>query len=255
MKRYPQAEWLGNGQSGGSFTSGPLKVVLHTTETRTLPGYQSGATAPHLTFAPASLKWYQHTELDIAARALRNEAGGAQTNRDSALQVEIICYSDRATAERVNGLWVANLSNDALDSLRAFIEWAEVPWVWPGRRATSYSQANAPGFRLTPAQWDAFGGVLAHQHVPENTHWDTGALNWDYLMREEDDMPKIPKPAWLPQAVLDELVARGIINELPTEETFDMWRTYVMLSRTLNIVDNAPGTGLQSGDTVKLTKV
>lgn len=188
MLRYPKATWLGNGQSGGSFTSGPRKVVLHTTETRTLPGYQGGATAPHLTFAPASRVWYQHTELDVAARALRNEAGGEETNRDGALQVEIICYSAKNIAEGVNGLWVGDLSQAALDELREFIEWATVPIVWPGRQAFSYSQANEPGFRLTLANWDAYNGVLGHQHVPENTHWDPGALDWAYLMREEDDM-------------------------------------------------------------------
>lgn len=186
LDRYPKATWLGNGQSGGTYTSGPFKVVLHTTETRTVPGYQSGAVAPHLTFAPASRQWYQHTELTTAARALRNEAGGAQTNRDSALQVEIVCYSAKATAEQVGGLWVGNLTKEALDDVRALIEWTGVPLEWPGHQALSYAEANKVGFRLTQAEWDKYAGVVGHQHVPENDHWDPGALDWAYLMRDLD---------------------------------------------------------------------
>lgn len=194
--RYPKAQWLGNGVSGGSYTSGPFKVVLHTTETRSVPGYKSGESAPHLTFGPASLKWWQHTDFSTAARALRNGPNPVQTNRDSALQVEIICYSDKSVADQYGGLWVGNLSDAAYAELRAFLAWCHDTFgvkhlKWPGRQALSYSQANAPGFRMTTAQWDAFDGVCAHQHVPDqNTHWDTGALNWSRLMTPsmEDDL-------------------------------------------------------------------
>ena len=178
MLRYPKAEWLGNGQSGGSYTSGPRKVVLHTTETRTLPGYQGGATAPHLTYAPASRKWWQHTDLDVAARALRNEEGGEQTNRDTAWQVEIICYSARNIAEQVGGLWVGDLSGEALDDLREFVQWAGVDFVWPNKRAESYSEANAPGFRMSASEWGSFGGVCGHQHVVENTDAEKNTLKY-----------------------------------------------------------------------------
>lgn len=221
--RYPKAEWLGNGQSGGSYTSGPRKVVLHTTETRTLPGYQGGATAPHLTYAPASRRWYQHTDLNVAARALRNEAGGEQTNRDSAWQVEIICYSAQNIAEQVNGLWVGNLSKPALDDLREFIKWAGVQFVWPNKRALSYSEANAAGFRMSASEWTNFGGVCGHQHVVENTHWDPGALDWAYLMVEggEDDM--ITK--WLDESAWRTLYRRGVVRGASEEAVVKYWYT------------------------------
>jgi hypothetical protein len=31
--------------------------------------------------------------------------------------------------------------------------------------------------RMSYTAWDKATGVFAHQHVPENDHWDTGALN------------------------------------------------------------------------------
>ena len=35
---------------------------------------------------------------------------------------------------------------------------------------------------MTDQEWDQFGGVCGHQHVPENTHWDPGAIDWDTLL-------------------------------------------------------------------------
>lgn len=187
--RYPKATWLGNGQSGGSYTSGPWKVVLHTTETSGLPGYENGAYAPHLTYSPLTRAFYQHTSFLTAARALKNEAGGVQTNRDSALQLEIICYSNKYIADTYNRLWVGDLSDENLADIREFLEWAHewfgVKLEWPGKRALSYSEANAPGFRMSGAEWDSFNGVCAHQHLPENVHWDTGALDWSKLILED----------------------------------------------------------------------
>lgn len=184
-KRYPKATWKGDGKTAGAYTSGPFKVVLHTTETRGVPSYDGGMSAPHLTYNPKTRVWVQHTELTTAARALRNAAGGAETNRDSALQVEIICYSDRFVADRVLGLWVGDLSSAALGDIRDFIDWTGVPLVWPGRQARNYAEANAPGFRLSQAVWGGYAGVVGHQHVPENTHWDPGMLDWETLLGDD----------------------------------------------------------------------
>lgn len=186
--RYPKARWLGNGKSGGSYLGGPWKVVLHTTETSGLPGYSSGYSAPHLTYDPRSREWVQHTSLLVACRALRNASGGAQTNRDKAIQVEIICYSNKPLADEYSSRdWVGDLSPAALADIREFLEWTYAEFgvqrKWPGKRALSYAQANSSGFKMSTAQWDNWDGVCGHQHVPEgNTHWDPGALDWGTLM-------------------------------------------------------------------------
>lgn len=194
--RYPKAIWKGDGQSGGTYEGRPWRVVLHTTETPGLPGYSNGASAPHLTYLPKTRQWIQHTELTTAARALRNEAGGVQTNRARAIQVEIVCYSAKAIAHQAPAtrLWVGDLPATAYADIREFIRWTRVvPLVWPGKQALSSSQANAPGFRMTMTEWNAFNGVCAHQHVPENTHWDTGAFDWGRLLQPEEEDDMIPQ--------------------------------------------------------------
>ena len=186
--RYPKARWLGNGVDSGDYTGGPWKVVLHTTETSGVPGYKGGRTAPHLTYNARTRRWVQHTSLLKAARALVNAPGGAQTNRDRAIQVEIVCYSNRPiTIGYSHRTWVGDLTDDNYRDLREFLLFAVdefgVELKWPGRKALSWSQANAPGFRFTTRQWDEWNGICAHQHVPEgNTHWDTGDLNWEKLI-------------------------------------------------------------------------
>ena len=193
--RYPKATWKGDGNSGGSFINVPYRVVLHTTETEGVPGYDGGASAPHLTYDPRSRKWYQHTSLSIAARALRNQSGGVQTNRARAIQVEIIAYSAKGIADQdpADRDWIADISDEAIADLQEFIQWCGqefgVQNIWPQKQAYSYSQANSAGFRMTAAEWNAFGGVCAHQHVPENVHWDTGALRWDKLMGTTIQVP------------------------------------------------------------------
>jgi len=184
--RYPKATWLGNGKSGGSFIGKPWRVVLHTTETTSVPGYNSGSYAPHLTYEPKNHQWYQHTSLETAARALRNESGGVQTNRANSIQVEIVCYSAKNIADQKDSrLWVANLDGQALADIREFLEWAPVEFEWRGQQAHSYSEANAPGYRFTNDEWNAFNGVCSHQDLPENSHWDAGALDWPRLMGSE----------------------------------------------------------------------
>jgi hypothetical protein len=51
---------------------------------------------------------------------------------------------------------------------------------------------------MAPSVWDNYNGIAAHQHVPENTHWDTGALDWAKLMARgptegTDEMNKLQK--------------------------------------------------------------
>ncbi len=191
--RYPPARWLGDGKTSGPYTGGPWKLVLHTTETRGRPGYKNGYSAPHLTYDPRARTWYQHTALTLSARSLRNAKGGPETNRDEAIQVEIICYSNEKLAVAVGGVAVSALSPEALTDIREFILWTHenfgVELEWPEKQAYSYSQANATGFRMSRSEWDSFGGVCGHQHVPEgNTHWDPGALDWASLFPAEDEM-------------------------------------------------------------------
>lgn len=63
---------------------------------------------------------------------------------------------------------------------------------------------------------------------------------------------KIPKPNWLPDSTLEYLVLNGIIGSIPTSETLDMWRTYVMLFRIHSAIEG--GASLKYGTLVRLDK-
>ena len=59
--------------------------------------------------------------------------------------------------------------------------------AWPEKQALRFTASVAPGFRMGNQEWDQFGGVCGHQHVPENTHWDPGALDWAAVVVQEDE--------------------------------------------------------------------
>lgn len=181
LARWGGAVWLGDGVDGGSFVVGaPFRVVLHTTETRGMPGYGGGRAAPHLTYDWRVRKFFQHTSLRVAARALANPAGGVETNRRGALQLEIIGYSDEVLAVQVGGMPVSQLPEYCLDDIAEFLKFAHLEFgvglsCRLPRPPARYG-LDSPS-RMSGQVWDSFNGVCGHFEVPENKHWDTGALD------------------------------------------------------------------------------
>lgn len=204
---YPKADaevqWFG-GVFGGS-TIDPNVVVLHTTETTDWPGYNNAGTpgdsAPHYTAKPdlkaCATGWRQHFSETISARALRNEAGGVETNTLNCVQVELIgtCDSAKAKTWKVGGvtlragvdyIYWPDAPAWALKDLAAFLTSIhkrrgvrlEAPKLWLPYPA-SYGQTAA---RMTGAEWEAFYGVCGHQHVPENSHGDPGDIDITTLL-------------------------------------------------------------------------
>lgn len=179
--RHPDAIYVGNGQSGGSYVGTPWRIVLHTTETSGMPGYSGGGSAPHVTYDPGSGIFIQHTEFTTAARALANPAGGVQTNRANALQIEIIAYSDKSIADQQPyRQWIGDLTDGQYQELADFLRWlcvdAEIPFVVRLPRPKALYGVSSPS-RMSPAAWNAYSGLCGHFEVPENSHWDTGALD------------------------------------------------------------------------------
>lgn len=176
-------------QDGGVFTGGPPKGVLHTTETAGFPGYASGTMAPHFTVAPVttsrSLLIRQHVPLDRAARALVNASGGVQTNRDHAIQIELIGTCDPSRRDLFS--WPA-APTWALVGLAAFM--ARVgsvcgiqPIAVPDWKPYPASYGRGNGVRLSLSGWDNWNGWCGHQHVPENDHGDPGSMPALALMK------------------------------------------------------------------------
>jgi hypothetical protein len=176
---------------GGSMLGGPPKGLWHTTETSTWPGYSTGS-FPHLTVMVTEGERFtarQHIPFTRAARALRNESGGVQTNRITRCQVEIVT---RADVVDTHGLHPA-----MEDGLASLAEWLEANWGVPRvcmvRFLTYPESFGDNGVRLRGAAWEHYTGWLGHQHADENDHGDPGALNWRPILgfaTEEDDVTK-----------------------------------------------------------------
>ncbi|WP_454692885.1 N-acetylmuramoyl-L-alanine amidase [Achromobacter aegrifaciens] len=179
MARCPFATWRPISGSSGPHLGGPYKIVHHTTEGSSAQGamaaFRQNRSDPHFTVDGSDI--YQHIDTAEGARALRNDAGGAQTNRDSAVQIELVGF--------------AHLPKDgrALTNLARLCRWIEaehgVPRVWPSGRPLPARNGRDPGgHNRDVATWDARGGHYGHCHVPENTHWDPAysAAEADFLL-------------------------------------------------------------------------
>lgn len=172
---YPTASVI-QGNNGGDFLPEyPKRIVLHTTEGSSASGaigaYRSANSWPHFTVdRNSSFTVYQHNPIDLASRALRNAAGGVETNRGGAIQIEVVGFASEA------GIWPSG-QRAALKNLMRWIE-AEhgVKQYGPAFGGSEQFGLNNP-LQFTPEYWKSFNGTCGHQHVPENDHWDPGALN------------------------------------------------------------------------------
>lgn len=224
---YPPADtksqWFAGTVSTAPFGRPLEKVVWHTTETSDWPGYQAGKTAPHYTVKAnptlRRLTWRAHFPDTHHSRALRNEAGGVETNRDGALQVEIVGTCDETKTWPASVLRSWDLPDWAIEGLAAFAAWCHrqhgIPLREPGMWLAYGSDARRPGVvpasygrspaRFTGDQWDAWRGHCGHQHAAEQTHGDPGRLPMEAILArarqlvarvpdyatQEDDMPRL----------------------------------------------------------------
>lgn len=171
--------------AGLSVSAGAKKVVLHTTETG--PGSLQnlinhwrtnwGAGLPH--FIIEGSRVVQLLPLNVGAYTLENAAGGADTNRSGpAVQVEVVSYAandwDDATYNAV-GKWLADLvkAGHTFD--------IENTPRWYGANEGIILASYGSPIRMTAQQYIDFNGWCAHQHCPENAHWDCGRKNTDRI--------------------------------------------------------------------------
>lgn len=170
--------------SSGDYTGGPYKIVHHTTEGSKAAGafeaFQLHKSDPHFTVDPTTI--YQHIDTGVAARALKNLDGGVQTNRDSAVQIEVVGFAGAAK----NALTLKNVAR-----LCRWIEQTHaVIRSWPAGRPKEPLKGGDPGgHNRDAAIWDNRSGHFGHSNVPENTHWDPAytKIEADYLLSAEFD--------------------------------------------------------------------
>ncbi|MBP0624989.1 peptidoglycan recognition protein family protein [Cupriavidus consociatus] len=184
MAICPFAIWKPISGSVGPYLGGPFKIVHHTTEGSSADGamqaFAKHRSDPHFTVDGRNI--YQHIDTQQSARALRNEVGGVQTNRDSAVQIELVGF--------------AHLPKDrkSLTNLARLCRWIEnqhgVPKIWPAGLPKPAKNGKDPGKHIRdPNIWDNNGGHYGHCHVPENTHWDPAytADEVDFIMHATFD--------------------------------------------------------------------
>lgn len=183
MAICPFAEQHPISGTSGSYTGGVFKIVHHTTEGGSAEGafdaFKSNRSDPHFTVDASKI--YQHIDTDTAARSLRNASGGVETNRDRAIQIEVVGFAGKPK------------SKAALKNLARLCRWLEdvhhIPAVWPAGPPKPAKNGKDPGgHQRSISKWGK-GGHFGHCHVPENTHWDPAytAVEANYLMTAKFD--------------------------------------------------------------------
>lgn len=178
----------------GRFLDGPYRIVLHSTEGNSYAGalaaYRSSGNSPHFTasFEGGKFQAWQHVPLDRAASALEHRTNTVQTNRQSAVQIEVVAFAAKPNwpqglVDGVGGLlaWIA-----AQTGVKAVTpDWLPYP--------QSYGQTRV---RMSPATWLAFNGVCGHEHVCNQSHGDPGAIPIAALLAHiAPPAPPTPKEA------------------------------------------------------------
>jgi hypothetical protein len=153
--------------SSGTYLAGPFRIVHHTTEGSTaqaaMDAFTTHRSDPHFTVSHTII--FQHIDTGVAARALKNLPGGVETNRESAVQIEVVGFAGAAKDP-------ATLQNVA-----RLCRWIEqqhgVPRVWPsGPPKPAVNGKDPGGHNRSIPNWTSKGGHYGHSHVPENIHWD-----------------------------------------------------------------------------------
>lgn len=195
---HPRAKKVIPNSYTGSLLTRFEKQVLHSTESdfyvpssASYFGHQLWPTATLGRVKNVGWELYQHLPLNRMSSAMRNLAGGVETNRDGCIQIEI---TGRAATS------IPNLPNEALDIL--------FDWLWFVHEETGipyefvddfhhyppengYRLGKEP-WRLRGAEWDSYRGILGHQHADENVHGDPGKIDIDYLKAKRPTTPVPP---------------------------------------------------------------
>lgn len=171
MIHYPKAELRLIGKDGGPMIGGPPRGVWHTTETPQDRVYSKDYYHLNLSLKNGVPYWVQLIDLGRASRGLRRP-GSLQTNRqgDYCINVAISGYARDAND------WPVAI----YDEMAEVMLWCEaelgIPAVFPVNFGGSNCYGTGSPCRLSASGWQNVTGWVGHQHVPDNTHWDPGAI-------------------------------------------------------------------------------
>lgn len=185
MSRCPWAAWNPiRNHPGLPFVPGvPMRGVLHSTE---VPGpyrpradgsYFGGASPPHFTVDLETV--WQHVDTSLGAYALENRSGGVETNRMGSIQIEVMGRASDAP------FW----SDGLYAQVARLMRWIEADTGVEARYIDEGHPYPVPAgvyygrepWRIGFADWLTVNCWVGHQHCPENSHGDPGAVRLDLL--------------------------------------------------------------------------
>lgn len=188
---FASRTWTAPGS--GAHVAGPWRGVLHTTEGSSTAGaiaaYRTSGNYPHFTVSEHSIE--QHCPINVGATALKHPTGAVETNRMSAVQIEIVGSCDKAYAAKYTIPYVPDFTAAQLANVAKVMRWVEEQtgidfWTYPDFTAVS-SASSAQ--RMSVQDWRTFNSWCGHEHVPNNSHWDPGTLNMQLLAPPRHDAP------------------------------------------------------------------
>ncbi|MGZ4333924.1 MAG: hypothetical protein ACXVRJ_06580 [Gaiellaceae bacterium] len=162
----------------------PPAGVLHTIE----GGLGSGLAvfqqhfAPH--FALDGQRIAQLIPLGMIACALENHVGGPETNHLARAQIEVAGSSQQSS-------WLPDAdTTEVLADLLATLERAaDIPLTRPFEdKMPALPWATQSFSRRSAGKWGTTSGWFGHVEVPENEHWDPGALQWTKLLARAEEI-------------------------------------------------------------------
>lgn len=207
---------------GGVMLGGKPRAVHHTTEGSTIDGaiatYRQTHDYPTFTIDYARDDVVQHLPANVSATALRNPAGGVETNR-----LGTYCIQIEWIGQAVHPF---TIGRDAGPKVRAFFDWMRdlgIPNVWPMGAPMPYpaSYGLNNGDR-NPTVWVGTAGHYGHSQVPENDHGDPGAINPTFISQTARSAPVAPRPVVA--------VIRRVIAAIRPKPHRLLWLTAPMMS-------------------------
>ncbi len=187
---------------GGSFNGSPWKICLHTTEGSSVEGaigaYHVNTGWPHFTVDPARGRRCQHYELTQSSRALAHPAGTPETNRAGVINIEIVGFA--AQSPTWPKAWLEWLGTAVLSPIRAVC-----PFDLRAPDFVAYPQSYGLGAsqRFSRAQFATYGGIIGHEHAPDNDHGDPGAIDVTAIIAA---IGHTDPPVPLPSPVEDDMI-------------------------------------------------
>jgi hypothetical protein len=156
----------------------PAAGVLHTIE----GSLSSGMSVFHQHFAPHFTldghETLQLVPLGTMAAALENHVGGAETNSISRVQIEVA-----GSSQTTPWLWDDATTTAVADLVATVSKAAGIPLTRPfADQMPPLPWATAAFARRHAGKWGHVAGWYGHVEVPENDHWDPGALRWSTLL-------------------------------------------------------------------------